>query len=101
VPDSGRTAELDGIWRVERRGGLLPPLIGVTKCIQGERGETRVAGVAVPFRVERRALRYRPPLQGFVDLLEPDAEGFSGSARFRGREFGRFVMRRAPAERRC
>ena len=33
--------ELDGVWNVERRGGLLPPLVGVRKRIHGDRGETK------------------------------------------------------------
>src|SRR5689334_16421233 len=35
-------AELDGVWNVERRGGLLPPLAGVRKRIDGSRGETTI-----------------------------------------------------------
>jgi hypothetical protein len=87
---------LDGDWRVERVSGLLPPLLGVTKRIAGDRGETRVAGVpAAPFAVAGLELRYRAPFRGFVDVLEPAEDGFAGRATFRGREFGRFRMRRA------
>ena len=87
--------ELDGIWNVERRGGLLPPLAGVQKRIQGARGETRVGSLpGVPFDVHGLSLRYRAPFRGFVDELEPDGDGFSGRATFRGREFGRFALRR-------
>jgi len=87
--------ELDGLWKVERAGGFLPPLIGVRKLIQGERGETQVARLsAVPFRVDGNALRYCRPFESFVDVLEPDQDGYKGKATFRGREFGRFVMRR-------
>ncbi len=86
--------ELDGTWAVERVSGLLPPLFGVTKHIDGATGTTRVARVAgVPFRVDGRALRYRGPLAGFVDHLEADGPNFQGRATFRGREFARFVMR--------
>jgi hypothetical protein len=86
---------LDGTWDVERRGGFLPPLAGVRKRIDGARGETRV-GVfpGAPFDVVGNELRYRRPFAGFVDIVEPDAYGFSGRATFRGRTFGRFVLRR-------
>jgi hypothetical protein len=91
-------AELDGVWRVERTGGLLPPLVGVRKRIHGDSGETLVGRLRGPaFRVDGRALRYRAPFQGFVDLLEADEAGFSGRATFRGRGFGRFVMRLPPS----
>lgn len=89
-------SELDGTWDVQRTGGLLPPLVGVRKHISGARGETRVGGVAgVPFDVVGNELRYRSPFAGFVDVVSPDARGFSGRATFRGRTFGRFVLRRA------
>lgn len=91
--------ELDGLWKVKRAGGFLPPLIGVRKLIYGQRGETQVGRVcAVPFRVEGKALRYCRPFESFVDLIEPDENGFEGKATFRGREFGRFVMRRIADE---
>jgi hypothetical protein len=87
--------ELDGDWNVERIGGLLPPLIGVWKRIEAGRGETRLGPLpGVPFRVEGRTLRYLPPLHYFVDVLEPEADGFRGAATFRGRLFGRFRMTR-------
>lgn len=86
-------ADLDGVWKVERTGGLLPALIGVRKHIEGDHGETRIAGlVGVPFRVEDRSLRYEPPFGGFVDVLEGTGGRISGRATFRGREFGRFRM---------
>jgi hypothetical protein len=90
-------AELDGVWNVERTGGLLPPLVGVRKRIHGDSGETLVGPLRGPsFRVDGQVLRYRAPFQGFVDLLEPEEAGFRGRATFRGREFGRFVMRPLP-----
>jgi len=89
-------ASLDGEWKLERVGGALPPLLGVTKRIAGDRGETRVAGLpAAPFAVAGMELRYRTPFRGFVDVLEPAEDGFGGRATYRGREFGRFRMRRA------
>jgi len=87
--------ELDGVWNVERRGGLLPPLVGVRKRIHGARGETTCGPLpGAPFDVVGLSLRYRAPFRGFVDELEPDGEGFRGRATFRGREFGRFALRR-------
>jgi hypothetical protein len=87
-------SDLDGTWAVERVSGLLPPLYAVTKHIDGSTGTTRVADVVrVPFAVEGLTLRYKGPLSGFVDLLEPDGAAFRGRATFRGREFARFVLR--------
>jgi hypothetical protein len=87
-------AELDGTWDVKRTRGALPPLIGVTKRIAGDAGETRVGGLLrLPFDVEGLSLRYRWPLRGLVDLLEPEGAGFGGRAVFLGREIGRFELR--------
>ena len=87
--------ELDGVWRVERVSGLLPPLVGVRKRIRGARGETAVGPFpGIPFVVDGRALRYRPPLSGLVDELEPEEGGYRGRATFMGREYGRFRLRR-------
>jgi ferritin-like metal-binding protein YciE len=87
--------ELEGVWRVERRGGMLPPLRGVSKRISGERGETRVGSLpGAPFRVQGLSLHYEGPLEGFVDVLEPQGDGYEGRATFRGRTFGRFALRR-------
>ena len=89
-------AELDGVWRVERTGGALPPLVGMTKRISGDRGETRVGPApGVAFDVVGMELRYRAPLAGLVDVLERvDEEELAGRALFRGREVGRFRMTR-------
>jgi hypothetical protein len=90
---------LDGSWTVERVGGLLPPLPGVRKQIDGSWGVTEVGGlVSVPFRVVGRELRYLPPFGGFVDRLEGSGETIDGSATFRGREYGRFRLRRVPED---
>ncbi len=93
----GRVApveELDGVWKVERVGGALPPLVGVRKRIDGSRGVTAVGPLpGVPFRVEGLSLRYRAPFSGFVDVLEHDGDGYRGRATFRGREYGRFRLR--------
>jgi hypothetical protein len=88
-------SDLDGVWNVVRTGGFLPPLLGVRKHIAGDRGETRIGRLpGAPFRVVGSELRYEPPFAGFVDVVEPDADGFSGRATFRGRTFGRFALRR-------
>jgi ferritin-like metal-binding protein YciE len=84
--------ELDGIWGVKRTGGLLPPLPGVRKRIAGNRGRTLAGGAGLPFDVVGRELRYRAPFSGFVDVLEPSGDGWSGRALYRGREFGRFRL---------
>jgi hypothetical protein len=85
---------LDGVWKVERVSGLLPPMIGVRKRISGSSGETRLGLLpGVPFVVEGLALRYRWPLSGFVDLLEPDGAMYKGRTTFRRRQLGRFRMR--------
>jgi hypothetical protein len=87
--------ELDGDWKVERRGGLLPPLPGVHKRIEGNRGWTKVGPLpGLRFQVEGTTLRYLGPLAGFVDELERENGGYRGRATFMGREFGTFVMRR-------
>jgi hypothetical protein len=84
---------LDGNWKVERVGGLLPPLVGVSKRISHGRGETRIGRLpGVSFDVDDLRLRYRPPFAGFVDVLEPHGQGFAGKATFHGRTFGRFRM---------
>jgi ferritin-like metal-binding protein YciE len=88
-------AELDGTWNVRRTGGLLPPLTGVRKRIHGASGETTVGPLpGVPFDVVGLELRYRGPFSGFIDVLEPHADGYRGRATFRGQVFGRFAMQR-------
>ena len=92
---------LEGDWRVERLGGLLPPMGGVWKRIRGERGETRVGPLpGWPFRVERCeervALVYRLPFSGLVDELEVAEKGaIFGRSMLGGRELGRFRMVRS------
>ena len=88
-------SELDGTWNVRRTAGLLPPLVGVRKQIDGASGETRVGPLpGAPFDVVGLSLRYRAPFTGFVDELEPTGEGYLGRATFRGHEFGRFALER-------
>jgi hypothetical protein len=82
---------------VERTGGFLPPLYGVAKLIELDRGWTTVAGVRLAgFDVVGLELRYRLPLAGLVDVLSPEsASSYAGRATFRGRQFGTFRMHRA------
>jgi hypothetical protein len=87
--------ELDGVWNVKRLGGLLPPLVGVRKRIDGASGETTIGPLpGLPFDVDGLELRYRAPFRGFVDVLEPNGERYVGRATFHGREFGRFALER-------
>jgi ferritin-like metal-binding protein YciE len=86
---------LDGVWRVERIGGALPPLQGCIKRIHGNRGTTEFTYVpAMPFEVRGLELHYRPPLNPFVDRLEPSEGGYFGHATIAGMEFAQFRMRR-------
>jgi hypothetical protein len=90
-------AELDGVWNVRRFGGLLPPLVGVRKRIDDTRGETTIGPLpGASFDVVGLSLRYRAPFAGFVDELERQGDGYLGRATYRGREFGRFALERAP-----
>ncbi len=92
---------LDGDWDVRRRGGLLPPLVGVRKRIVGTEGVTRLGPLTVGrFSVVERpggvALAYHRPLAGIVDELRPAPDGgWLGTMRVLGRSVGRFRMRRA------
>jgi len=89
---------LDGDWQVIRTGGLLPPLVGVRKRIEGDRGWTSIGPLpGAPFDVVGNELHYRSPFLGFVDVVEPSSEGYHGRATFRGREIGTFrLLRRRP-----
>jgi ferritin-like metal-binding protein YciE len=90
-------ADLDGVWEVERTGGMLPPLIGMGKQIRGTHGTTTVFGrrLGVPFDVVAHELHYHSPFHGFVDMLTwEDERTFRGRATFRGVEFGQFAMTR-------
>ena len=65
--DAGQAAmthNLDGNWTVERTAGLLPPLYGVHKRIEGARGVTKVGRLpGIPFEVVGLELRYRAPFR--------------------------------------
>jgi ferritin-like metal-binding protein YciE len=84
--------ELAGVWQVERVSGFLPPLLGMRKRIAATSGETVLGPVRARFDVVGRELRYRRPLTGFVDVLEPEGDSWSGRALLRGREYGRFRL---------
>jgi ferritin-like metal-binding protein YciE len=86
--------ELDGVWDVERVSGALPPLLGVRKRIRGTRGQTLFGPVPVQFEVAGSELRYRAPLFGVVDVLEPGDDAVAGRTLLFGREIGRFRMTR-------
>ncbi|HSC50009.1 MAG TPA: DUF892 family protein [Gaiellaceae bacterium] len=90
-------AELDGVWYVRRLGGLLPPLVGVRKRIDGTQGETKIGPLpGASFDVVGLNLRYRAPFHDFVDELRSHGDAYLGRATFRGQEFGRFAMERTP-----
>lgn len=88
--------ELDGTWNVYRTGGLLPPLFGVHKRIEGTTGQTWLGPVVgIGFDVVGLELRYHAPFTSFVDVLSPGDDGsYDGRATFRGREFGSFRLTR-------
>ena len=87
--------ELDGVWKVERVGGALPPLHGCVKRIHGMRGTTEFTHApGMPFEVLGLELHYLPPLSVLVDKLEPQDSGYFGHATFAGKEYGQFRMRR-------
>jgi ferritin-like metal-binding protein YciE len=91
-------SELDGVWKVERVGGALPPMHGCVKRINGARGTTEFSyAPGMPFEVRGLELHYRAPFSLLVDKLEPQDGGYFGRATLVGREFGQFTMRRLDA----
>jgi ferritin-like metal-binding protein YciE len=87
--------ELDGVWRVERIGGALPPLHGCVKRIEGASGTTEFRHApGMPFEVRGLELHYRGPFAALVDRLERRNGEYVGRATVLGREFGQFRMRR-------
>ncbi len=91
-------AAFDGVWQVRRVGGLLPPLWGVRKRIDGARGETRLGPLRMSFDVRGDELHYHSPFKGLVDVLTPVDEGqVNGRSTFHGRELGRFELRKTAA----
>jgi ferritin-like metal-binding protein YciE len=91
-------AHLEGEWKVERVGGLLPSMVGIRKRIRGNGGETRVGPLPVwPFRSEpkeeRVTLVYRRPFSVLVDELRPEPDGsWLGRSTLLCLELGRFRM---------
>jgi hypothetical protein len=85
---------LDGLWDVQRTGGLLPPMWGVRKRFSGERGATLVGPLPLPIRLDGLTIRYRPPLAFLVDHLEPAGDGYAGRATAFGLQYGTFRLRR-------
>jgi ferritin-like metal-binding protein YciE len=91
-------AHLEGEWKVERVGGLLPSMVGIRKRIRGDRGETRVGPFPIwPFRSERKegrvALVYRRPFSMLVDELRPEPDGsWLGRSTLLGLDLGAFRM---------
>ncbi len=83
---------LDGVWRVRRESGLLPPLFGVRKIVAGDRGWTTLGPIRAAFDVVGNELRYRRLLRGFVDVLEQDGKDWKGRALVGGREYARFRL---------
>jgi hypothetical protein len=85
---------------VKRVSGALPPLVGVTKRIDGTRGETVLfGGPGIPFAVRGRELKYLPPLHFVVDVLAPQGDDFDGRTLVFGRLIGRFRLVRSPGNR--
>ena len=86
---------LDGSWVVRRAGGLMPPLVGVRKRIDGTSGETALGRLpGVGFDVVGTELRYRRPFGAVVDRLEREGDGWLGRTFVRGYEVGRFRLER-------
>ena len=88
--------ELDGVWEVRRS---RRPAAAALRSAQADRrraGVTLLGIVGAPFDVVGRELRYKGALsRGLVDTVEPGEDGWwDGVARYRGRELGRFAMRR-------
>lgn len=85
---------LQGVWRVRRISGLLPP--GVTKEIDGDSGRTLLFGLHFgAFRVDGARLVYR--FWPIVDLVQPDpdrAGAFVGRGTVFGIPFCRFRLER-------
>ena len=53
--------DLDGVWRVHRESGLLPPMVGVGKIVTGGQGSTRFGPLRAGFDVVGTV---RSPIRG-------------------------------------
>ncbi len=91
-------ARLDGVWKVERESGALPPF-GLSKRIFGESGWTLLAGLpAAYFNVRLSGEHATLDYVGWPvrDELEPAEDGtWAGRGVMLGREFCRFRLVRA------
>jgi hypothetical protein len=96
-----RPPRLDGVWNVVRTGGLLPPMLGVHKVIEGARGRTNLGPLPGPaFEVRGTELHYVRPFGLFVDVLTSAGPNrCSGRATVLGWTFGTFGMTRAVPRR--
>jgi hypothetical protein len=88
-------ARLDGVWRIERESGALPPF-GLSKRIFGTSGWTLVASVpAAYFTVRLHGAGATLDYLGWPvrDELSPREDGsWSGRGLLLGREFCRFRL---------
>jgi hypothetical protein len=96
--EASRSGRLDGVWRVVRESGALPPF-GVSKRIFGSAGWTLLAGApAAHFRVRRpdsdRAILDYVGLPVRDELVARDATSWEGRGLLLGREFCRFRLER-------
>jgi hypothetical protein len=84
---------MDGEWRLQRLGGLLPPLRFMRKEIADTHGRTVIGKLLLHFDVEDNELHYRFPLKGLVDVVEPGpGNRRRGRARLFGCGIGSFLM---------
>lgn len=89
-------ATLDGVWRIEREAGALPPF-GLSKRIFGPSGWTLVAGLPAAHFTVRRGDSGRATLDyvGWPvrdELTERDDGTWHGRGLLFGREFCRFRL---------
>lgn len=96
--ERSRSGRIDGVWRVVRESGVLPPF-GVSKRIFGSAGWTLVGGApAARFRVLRpssdRAVLDYVGLPVRDELVARDAVSWEGRGLLLGREFCRFRLER-------
>lgn len=92
--DRNPMSKLEGRWRVERLSGMLPPMVGVSKEILGERGKTRLGPLlSLPFQIEKRedCIVFVYPSSMLVDEIRYASEdSWVGRAVLAGYELGRF-----------
>ena len=96
--EGSRTGRLDGVWKVVRESGALPPF-GVSKRIFGAAGWTLLAGApAAHFKVRRPDADHAGldtgGLPGRAELVARDSTTWDGRGLLLGREFCRFRLER-------